>query len=213
MCILDKGTIKVYNNSRKQYAANSERWGLYMLINEMKRKYTSDEFLAMTDIEGRYELVSGEIYAMSPAPNIKHQILSKKLLKKIDDYIEDNSGKCIVLSAPTYVKLNDDDIVQPDIFVVCDPDKLDEQKCNGAPDWVIEILSPHNSDHDTVEKLALYQKSGVREYWIVDPMNEKVLVYPFEQAKAVGIFTFTDKITAGIYKDNPEQLVISINEL
>lgn len=78
MCILDKGTIKVYNNSRKQYAANSERWGLYMLINEMKRKYTSDEFLAMTDIEGRYELVSGEIYAMSPAPNIKHQILSKK---------------------------------------------------------------------------------------------------------------------------------------
>ena len=184
-----------------------------MLINSDKRKYTSDEFLAMTDTEGRYELVSGEIYAMSPSPNTRHQRLSGDLYLKIGNYIRDNKGKCQVFFAPFDVKLTDEDTVQPDIFVVCDPDKLDEQKCNGAPDWVIEILSPGNSEHDTVQKLSLYMKTGVREYWIVDPMNEKVLVYPFEETKATGIFTFGDRIAAGIYKNEPEQLVICINEL
>lgn len=180
---------------------------------DTNRKYTSDDFLMMNDLEGRYELVSGEIYAMSPAPNIKHQIISGGIYLKIGNYIKKHKGKCQVLAAPTDVKLNDENTVQPDIFVVCDPDKLDEQKCNGAPDWIIEILSPGNSDHDTVEKLSVYLKSGVREYWIVDPMNEKVLVYPFEETKAVGVFTFNDKITAGIYKDEAEPLVICINEL
>ncbi len=184
-----------------------------MTALEKEKKYTSDEFLAMTDLKGNYELIDGEIYSMSPSPNQNHQRMVKKITGKIDRYIEEHKGKCEVFMSPSDVKLDDSNIVQPDVFVVCDSDKLDGQTCNGAPDWVIEILSPHNSDHDTVEKLALYQKSGVREYWIVDPMNEKVLVYPFEQAKAVGIFTFTDKITAGIYKDNPEPLVISINEL
>lgn len=183
------------------------------MLADKKRKYTSDEFLAMTDLEGRYELVSGDVYAMSPSPNIRHQILSKKLLKNIDSYIEDNGGECIVLAAPTDVRLNDEDTVQPDIFVVCDPSKLDENRCNGAPDWVIEILSPSNAEHDTVQKLALYAKTGVREYWIVDPMNEKVLVYPFEEAKATGIFTFDDEVTAGIYKDNELPLKICINKI
>lgn len=184
-----------------------------MTALEKEKRYTADEFLAMTNLQGNYELIDGIIYDMSPGPSIRHQDLFGGLYLKIGNYIKSHGGKCKIYATPTDVKLDDENTVQPDIFVVCDTDKLDEQKCNGAPDWVIEILSPHNSDHDTVEKLALYQRTGVREYWIVDPMNEKVLVYPFEQAKAVGIFTFADKITAGIYKDDPEPLVISINDL
>ena len=180
---------------------------------ENKRKYTSDEFLAMTGLEGRYELVSGDIYPMSPSPNTIHQFIVSGLIQEIGLYIKNNGGKCKVVSAPSDVKLDDENTVQPDIFVVCDRNKFDEHGCVGAPDWIIEILSPANAEHDTVEKLALYAKSGVREYWIVDPMNKKVLVYPFEEAKATGIFTFDDEITAGIFKTAQEPLIICINSI
>ncbi len=175
----------------------------------------------MTDLPERCELINGVIYyfdekgseSMPVSPNTIHQRISRRTAGAIDSYIAANKKNCEVFNAPYDVKLDDDNIVQPDIMVVCDSTKIDEYRCNGAPDWIIEILSPHNSDHDTVEKLSLYHKSGVREYWIVDPMNEKVLVYPFEEAKATGIFTFDDKITAGIYKNAPEPLVICIKEL
>lgn len=180
-----------------------------------KRKYTSDEFLAMTELEGRYELVSGEIYAMSPSPNYYHQQLVVSLSGEIRNYIRTNNGKCKVLVAPSDVKLNDEDTVQPDVFVVCDPDKFDEHGCVGAPDWIIEILSPSNAEHDTVEKLALYLKAGVREYWIVDPINNKVLVYSIKDHKAtsIGVFTFDDEIEAGIFGESGKPLKIRINEI
>mgnify|MGYP002625745557 CR=1 FL=1 len=181
--------------------------------NNDKRKYTSDEFLAMTDLEGRYELVSGDIYAMSPSPSFIHQKLISRLNIKIGRYIEENHGACEVIVSPSDVKLNDEDTVQPDLFVVCDPNKFDEHGCVGAPDWVIEILSPSNIDHDMVTKLELYMKAGVREYWIVDPMNKRVLVYPFEEAKITGIFTFDDEITAGIFRNNEVPLAIRINDI
>lgn len=181
--------------------------------NNDKRKYTSDEFLAMTDLEGRYELVSGDIYAMSPSPSTFHQFLISGLIRIIGNYIYDNKGKCKVVPGPSDVKLSDENTVQPDVFVVCDPNKFDEHGCVGAPDWVIEILSPSNIDHDMVTKLELYMKAGVREYWIVDPMNKRVLVYPFEEAKITGIFTFDDEITAGIFRDNEAPLFIRINDV
>ena len=186
-----------------------------MLAEMFDRKYTSDEFLAMTDLEGRYELINGEIYDMSPAPVIRHQLISLKLAKTIDNYVEKNNGSCIVLEAPTDVKLDDENTVQPDIFVVCDPDKIDEKRCNGAPDWIIEILSPSSVDHDQREKLNIYTNAGVREYWIVDPMNDRVFVYPIVDRKltSTGLFTFDDEIPAGIYKDAPEPLTICINRL
>ena len=184
-----------------------------MLAEAKNRKYTSDEFLAMTELEGRYELVSGDVYAMAPSPRIIHQDISIGVGSTIWNYIRKNGGPCKVYTAPSDVKLDDENTVQPDIFVVCDKSKFDEHGCVGAPDWIIEILSPANAEHDTVEKLALYAKTGVREYWIVDPMNKKVLVYPFEEAKATGIFTFADEITAGIYKDNAEPLTICIDRI
>ena len=107
---------------------------------KLSKKMTSDEFLALEDTEGRYELIGGEIYAMSPAPNEIHQTISVGLSAEILADIRKNGGKCKVLTAPFDVKLSDEDTVQPDLFVVCDRSKFDGKICRGAPDWVIEIV-------------------------------------------------------------------------
>ena len=184
-----------------------------MTALEKEKKYTADEFLAMADLKGSYELIDGVIYDMSPSPNQNHQRMIGRFFSAIDKYITDHKGKCEVLIAPSDVKIDDQNIVQPDIFIVCDPDKLDGQTCNGAPDWVIEILSPSNERHDTIDKLYKYSAAGVREYWIVDPMEERVIVYLLEAAKITGLYTFDDNIPVGIYKDAPEPLNICINKL
>lgn len=178
-----------------------------------EERYTSDEFLAMTDLVGRFELIDGYIYDMSPAPSIIHQKMSSGLNTEIRNYITAHKGKCSVFAAPTDVKLDDENTVQPDILVVCDPNKLDEHKCNGAPDWVIEIVSPSSSRRDTVEKVALYAKAGVREYWIVFPKEEQVIVYLFTEPNLTGIYPFDADIPVGIYKDEPEPLTIRIRDI
>ena len=178
-----------------------------------EERYTSDEFLAMTDLEGRYELIYGYIVAVAPAPSIKHQDLSGDIFTDIKQYIRKRKGRCRAFSAPTDVKLSDDCTVQPDIFVVCDENKLDEQKCNGAPDWVIEILSPATAARDTNEKLRMYHDFGVREYWIIDPEAEKVTVHTFGKPNIMSMYSFSDQITAGIYKDAEEPLILCMNEL
>jgi len=93
-------------------------------------------------------------------------------------------------------------IVEPDISVICDRNKLTERGCTGAPDWIIEIISPGNSSHDYIRKLNLYADAGVREYWIVNPINNTVLVYYLEESKfEVSSYTFQDKIKVNIYDD------------
>ena len=184
-------------------------------MNTVKQEniYTADEFLAMTDLPERCELIDGEIYDMAPSPNFEHQNISIRLARRIGDYIDANHGKCIVLTAPFDVKLDEYRIVQPDILVVCDPDKFDKNKCNGAPDWVIEVLSPSNILHDTNTKLYLYAASGVREYWIVDPENKKVIVYLFGKPNIIGLYTFEDDIPVTIYKDAPVPLNIRLSDI
>lgn len=100
---------------------------------------------------------------------------SEEVFYSIREHIRKNNGRCEVISALTDVRLDSNTIVVPDIFVLCAPDKLDEQKCSGAPDWVIEIVSPSNASRDYADKLHLYRKAGVREYRIIEPMNEKLL--------------------------------------
>ena len=129
------------------------------------------------------------------------------------NYINKNHGKCEAFEAPTDVKLNEKTVVIPDIFVACDPDNFDDQQYNGAPDWIIEIVSPSNAVHDFKDKLFLYKSSGVREYWIIDPMNEKVLVYRFGNSNVTEFYTFDDTITVGIYSENSETLDICIRYL
>ena len=102
----------------------------------------------------------------------------------IGNYINSKGGSCKVYPAPFAVKLFEDDskiIVEPDISVICDPNKLTDRGCTGAPDWIIEIVSPSNSSNDYIRKLNLYADAGVREYWIVDPISKKIFVYHLEK--------------------------------
>ena len=107
---------------------------------------------------------------MAP-PSTTHQRICGRLHQAIANYIDSNDGNCEVFSAPFAVFLNEDNktYVEPDISVICEPDKLTERGCTSAPDWIIEIISPGNPEYDYVRKLNLYLDAGVREYWIVDP--------------------------------------------
>ena len=181
-------------------------------FKDERKRYTSDEFLAMTGLPEHCELIDGYIY-MSPSPSQKHQRIAKRLIGEIDRYIMAHKGNCEAFMAPSDVKLSDHFTVQPDVFVVCDPDKLDGHNCNGAPDWVIEILSPSNENLDMKKKMILYRNSGVREYWIVDPEEENVFVYLFGTPNITGFYTFDDDIPAGIYENSAQPLSICIKSL
>lgn len=113
----------------------------------------------------------------------------------INTYIKSKKGSCRVYPAPFAVKLKDNSptIVEPDISVICDRSKLTERGCSGAPDWIIETVSPGNYSHDYITKLNLYADTGVREYWIVDPTKESVFVYYLEKTNfKVEAYTFQD---------------------
>ena len=151
----------------------------------------------------RAELIDGKIYYLA-APSRMHQKISSELYTIINNYIKSKKGLCEAYYAPFSVKLweNADTIVEPDISVICDTGKLTDKGCTGAPDWIIEIISPSNPGDDYVRKLNLYTDAGVREYWIVDPRTKSILVYCLEQSDfQVEKYTFNDKIKAGIYDD------------
>ena len=150
-------------------------------------RYTYDDYKTWPDTE-RWELIHGIAYAMSPAPKVEHQRLIRMLLTEITHAL--GSDPCEVLPAPLDVKISarreDDDhdidsVVQPDLLVVCDSEKLDEDGCNGAPDIIVEVLSPSTSYKEQTEKFSLYEKYGVREYWIVNPKARYVMVYVLKQ--------------------------------
>ncbi|MGC9326265.1 MAG: Uma2 family endonuclease [Candidatus Hinthialibacter sp.] len=137
-----------------------------MPLPQSREKYTVHDYMTWPD-EERWEIIGGVAYDMSPAPNILHQTISMNLSVMIGAALHGKT--CRVFAAPTDVILSEHDVVQPDVFVVCDPDKITEKNIQGAPDLVIEILSPHTSTKDQREKRRLYEKSGVLEYAIVDP--------------------------------------------
>ena len=149
----------------------------------------------------RAELIDGKIYNMAP-PNTRHQEISMEVSVTIRDYIRSNNGKCKVFAAPFAVFLNKDDktYVEPDISVICDTDKIDDRGCNGAPDWIIEIVSPSSQRMDYFVKLFKYRSAGVREYWIIDPYKETVTVYTFKPEEDYGQYTFDDDVPVGIYE-------------
>ena len=148
------------------------------------KEYTYADYLTW-QFKERVELWRGRLMKMSPAPNRRHQEVSFDLSVLIGQYLKGKS--CKAFTAPFDVRLplpvnkqkkgKVDTVVQPDICVVCDPNKLDEQGCNGAPDLVIEILSPGNSKREMRDKYALYEAAGVQEYWIVDPVREWLQIH------------------------------------
>lgn len=162
--------------------------------------YTIDDIYALPDGQ-RAELIDGKIYYMAP-PSRTHQKISGKLHQAIANYIDSKGGECEVYAAPFAVFLNKDDInyVEPDISVICDLHKLDDKGCHGAPDWIIEIISPGNKPMDYFTKLFKYRTAGVREYWIVDPTKEMVMVYRFEK-ETMEEYPFGENVPAEIYED------------
>ena len=163
--------------------------------------YTIEDYYALPD-ERRVELIDGLFYDMA-APSVRHQDIVGNLYYRIFDHIMRSGKGCKVFPAPFDVKLTDDgkNVVEPDIVVICDPGKLDDKRCNGAPDWVIEVVSPGSTDKDYIRKLELYKRAGVREYWIVDPSTEQIYVYNLEGLARVRTYAFTDEIPVGIADD------------
>jgi len=167
---------------------------------KLEEGYTIEDIYALPEGQ-RAELIDGKMYMMAP-PRTNHQRVLSRLHQRIANYISLHNGDCEVFPAPFAVFLNADDktYVEPDISVICDKNKIDENGCKGAPDWVIEITSPSNQSHDYLRKLKLYMDAGVREYWIVDSERNRILVYNFEHA-TMEEYTFKDSVKAGIYED------------
>lgn len=139
---------------------------------------------------------------MAP-PNRIHQRIVNRLSQTITNYIDANRGDCEVYPAPFAVFLNEDDknYVEPDISVVCDQNKLDDKGCSGAPDWIIEIVSPSTERMDYGIKLFKYRSAGVREYWIVNPKTRTVNVFDFEHYQEFAQYSFDDEVPVCIYSD------------
>lgn len=173
-----------------------------------EKLYTTADIYDLQDGQ-RAELIDGQIYYMAP-PSRRHQKIAGKLFSVIFQYIDSKGGICEPYIAPFAVFLSEDDknYVEPDISVICDPDKLTDRGCTGAPDWIIEIVSPSSRRMDYFVKLFKYRSSGVREYWIVDPEKKQIIAYDFINDDMTS-YTFADSVKVGIYED----LVIDFAEI
>lgn len=174
--------------------------GNLAMAETTQERYTIEDIFALPDGE-RAELIDGRMYRME-SPARVHQKLLGELYYLIKSYIREHKGDCEVYLAPFAVFINRDkyNYVEPDIVVVCNPEKLDDKGCQGAPDWVIEIVSPGSRKMDCSIKLFKYRTTGVREYWIVDPLKKTVVVHDFE-TDDYAEYNFADKVPVGIYED------------
>ena len=165
-------------------------------------EYTLEDYYALPD-DVRAELIDGVIYIMEAPSNI-HQIISFKIGKLLDDYIESNNGDCTVLLAPADVQLDRDNrtMVEPDVMVICDRDKILRKLTYGAPDLVMEITSPSSRGKDMTLKLEKYRKAGVREYWVIEPDKKRIMVYQLREDMDIdlSIYGFEDEIPVGIFE-------------
>jgi Uma2 family endonuclease len=176
MIIVDSldGTCRTTISAKEVYMPQLQR--------RLEEHFTYGDYRTWPDDE-RWELIDGVAYDMSPAPGFRHQMVSSELVAQLVAHLRDSS--CRVLAAPFDVRLPRGDeaddaidtVVQPDLVVVCDKKKLDEKGCKGAPDLVIEILSPSTSSKDLHEKYELYERVGVKEYWIVHSLDRTVIVF------------------------------------
>ena len=169
--------------------------------------HTEEEYFALPD-DLRVELIDGHFFTMD-SPSKPHQKVAFEIAKQLDDCIEEHEGEtdqeCFLYIAPSDVALGEDKktIVQPDVYVHCD--KAKEKKKGphrGTPDFVLEVLSPSNPEHDLWRKRELYERHGVREYWIVNPVRCSVLVFRFDKDEddetSAMAYTFEDEVPVGI---------------
>ncbi len=150
------------------------------LPSEKASTYTYSDYLSWPDDE-RWEIIEGEAYNMSAAPSTRHQLIAGELYRQIANFLSDKP--CKVIIAPFDVRLSAEEaddkvrnVVQPDISIICNMNKIDERGCKGAPDFIAEITSPFTASKDHIRKVALYEKHGVREYWIIHPYDNIIHV-------------------------------------
>lgn len=162
--------------------------------------HTIEDIFSLPD-GARAELVHGQLIMMAP-PSRQHQDIAGRLYAAILQHINDKHGNCRPYMASFAIFLDDEDTyVEPDVSVICDPRKLDDRGCHGAPEFIIEVVSPSSRRMDYYTKLTLYRDAGVREYWIVDPAKETILVYLMEESQAPTIYPFTDSIPVSIFQN------------
>ena len=207
--------VKSLQESRRQYHYTvPEEEPLYLRdgapayvtgLPEGKKQgeYTIEDRNALPE-DHPYELIDGVIYNMA-SPALRHQSISGAIYRQLWNYVDSQGGDCIPFIAPTDVRLDRDErtMVVPDVFVICQPDddRMDNDKyINGAPDLIIEVLSPSTRRKDMFTKLYKYEEAGVREYWIVDPNKEKVIVYIFGEESDVSLYGFDSEVPVGIYQ-------------
>lgn len=161
--------------------------------------YTLKDYLELPD-DQRVEMIDGTFYDMS-APSTIHQTICLQLGLAFSRFISEQNGSCEVFLSPIDVQLDRDDrtIVEPDICIVCDSDKIHRERIFGAPDLIVEILSPSTRRKDMTLKMWKYSRAGVREYWMVDPDALRVVVYDFEQDVKMSVYSFHDKVPVSIY--------------
>lgn len=172
---------------------------LRQLLMKKQGEYTIEDYYALPD-ECRVELIDGIIYNMA-APSARHQAIGGELFFRFRQYIMERKGKCFPFMSPINVQLDEDDktMVQPDVIVTCRRDKIREKVFYGAPDMVIEVLSPSNRSKEQQLKYHKYKNAGVREYWVVHPDRKQVTVNDFEGNKEPVVYSFQDKIPVHIF--------------
>jgi Uma2 family endonuclease len=187
---------------------------------DLNKTYSYADYLTW-QLDEMVELIKGKISLMSPAPNVSHQTISVNLTGKLFNFFRHK--QCRLFVAPFDVRLYDRKksilkntetltVVQPDLCIICNPNMLDIQGCNGAPDWIIEILSKGNSKHEMKTKYELYEKSGVREYWIVSPYQRNVLQFVLngdEKYQLHAMYTDDEIATPYLFPD----LQVELNEI
>lgn len=167
-------------------------------------EYTLKDYYRMPE-EQRVELIDGVIYDMS-SPTSVHQLIAGFIHSRLLTYVSGRKGECLPIIAPIDVQLDCDDktMVQPDLVIVCERDKVINRCIYGAPDFVLEILSPSTRKKDMVTKLNKYMNAGVREYWMIDPDKKNILVYDFEHDNYPVIYGFDAKVPVAVWENDCE---------
>lgn len=209
LALADKEDIIVVKNGRSVAKLSKYREPDYVLVHEeanrykAQRKISYEEYLELVEsTDQRYELIDGEIYLLA-SPSFNHQVIVSELAVRFHHYFRGKS--CCSLTAPLDITLfgfalkfeEDPNVVQPDLVVICDQDKVNEDgRYEGIPTLIVEVLSPSTKGKDMVTKLHIYMKSGVLEYWLVDPENKRIMQYAFTGERDVlSVDTFSERDT------------------
>lgn len=177
-------------------------------MGEAQRKYTAEQYFEVTrNFTQLTELYQGEI-VMQASPGTMHNMIVSGMFFTMFSFVRFRKGKCRVFQAPYDVVLSEDNVVVPDLMVVCDASKIDDKRCHGVPDFIAEVVSSNRTD-DYCRKLEIYREAGVREYWIIDPAERKVSVY-LNGCETPAVYSFDDSIPVYIWDGN---LKMAIQEM